>query len=463
MLIFSEQNVVKDPPFSRLDLISCRNFLIYLNKDLQKKVIGLFNYSLKTRGLLFLGNSENISEPRIFFALDLNSRLFIRNDDHSGPQRISIHAPFPVMAQLPQVALTEGDKQQIKVKKPLREIAEQALLTREDMAGVLVNNRGDIVYLHGRAGLYLEPAPGEAEMNNILKMAREGLKFELTNALHKAAEQREIVRLSGLRVKTNGHYTPVNISVHPLDPENTGDAGTQLYLVVLERGSRPAVPEAGTGQGGPQEELAVEVLRQQLRTKEEYLQAAKEELETANEELSSSNEEMQSINEELQSTNEELETSREELQSINEELSTVNAELQVKVSEVHGMSQRGGSVVTYVRAGEEVASPLVPEGEADLIIAFEQLEALRWFRSLKKGGKIIMNTRKIDPMPVITGAAEYPKDIEDKLIEKGGIVVSVDALAAAKKAGSVKTENLVMLGAASAGMGFSDQEISENL
>lgn len=135
--------------------------------------------------------------------------------------------------------------------------------------------------------------------------------------------------------------------------------------------------------------------------------------------------------------------------------------LDVKVSEVHGMSQRGGSVVTYIRAGKEVASPLVPEGEADLIIAFEKLEALRWFRSLKKGGNIIMNLREIDPMPVITGAAEYPKDIAERLQKKGESVTAIDALTAAKAAGSIKTENMVMLGAASKVMDFSDHDWQE--
>lgn len=335
MLIFSEQNVVKNPPFSKLDLISCRNFLIYLNKDLQNRIIGLFHYSLNPGGILFLGNSENISGTALFDTLDHGARLFQSKKNHPGLHSINGQLPFPTIANMTQTALPGETEKRTLGKKTVREIIEQALLNREDMAGALVNSRGDILYLHGRAGLYLEPAPGEADVNNILKMARQGLKNELMAALSRAADRKETVRRSGLKVKTNGQFTLVNLSVHPLAQEDVKGFEISLFLVVLERASQPAFPMGGTEPGGElEEDIRIEALKQELRTKEEYLQATNEELETANEELSSSNEEMQSINEELQSTNEELETSREELQSINEELSTVNAELQEKVLEL---------------------------------------------------------------------------------------------------------------------------------
>jgi two-component system CheB/CheR fusion protein len=157
MLIFSEQNIIRDPPFSKLDLISCRNFLIYIDKDLQNKLIGLFDYSLNPRGLLFLGNSENIGKPDLFSALDHTARLFQSVKDRSNPQKIVGQILFPSSGKLPQVAFSGGDINHIQTKKPLREITEQALLYREDMAGALVNSRGDVVYLHGRTGLYLDP------------------------------------------------------------------------------------------------------------------------------------------------------------------------------------------------------------------------------------------------------------------------------------------------------------------
>ena len=183
--------------------------------------------------------------------------------------------------------------------------------------------------------MYLEPAPGEAGINNILKMAREGLRRELATALHQAAATQATVRHPGLRVKTNGHFAPVNLTVRPVA------AGRRhrlpLYLVILEEAPprrRPRRPDSAARPVPTDAEARIAALKQELRAKEEYLQTTHEELETSNEELKSSNEEMQSVNEELQSTNEELETSKEELQSVNEELATVNAELQTKVADL---------------------------------------------------------------------------------------------------------------------------------
>ena len=227
----------------------------------------------------------------------------------------------------------------------MRELTERALLQQYAPAGALVNERGDILYLHGRTGQYLEPAPGEAGMN-ILKMAREGLRRDLTTALHKAVALKEPVRHAGLRVKTNGDFTTVNLTVQPVPAGPDAAAAPKLFLVDLRgcAGGGPGTVRKGRRRGGRREanrgESATDVdariatLKQELRAKEEYLQTTNEELATSNEELKSSNEEMQSVNEELQSTNEELETSKEELQSVNEELATVNAELQNKVADL---------------------------------------------------------------------------------------------------------------------------------
>lgn len=356
MLIFSEQNVIKDPPFSRLDLISCRNFLIYLGKDMQKKLISLFQYALNPGGILFLGNSENVGEADdIFVALDRKYRLFQSKKDFFGTQRMNSDQFFPAMMTTAPTALGALGKTEFPLKRPMREIAEQALLQRDDMAGALVNRHGDILYLHGRTGKYLEPAPGESEINNILKMAREGLRHELTTALHKAAERNETVCCFGLQVRTNGSFSSVNLSVRPVESNNNGTYETPLYLVVLEKASQSDIlmvdqPSASNEQSS-EDDARIEALKQQLRAKEDYLHAANEELETANEELCSSNEEMQSINEELQSTNEELETSREELQSINEELATVNAELQTKVTELSRLNNDMNNMLTGTGIG----------------------------------------------------------------------------------------------------------------
>lgn len=338
MLVFSEQDVLKDPPFSRLDLISCRNLLIYLGRELQKELIPLFHYALVPGGFLFLGTSETVGDASNYFvALDRKAKLYQRREDLRGSQR----AAFSRFAPQKTSTLPRSAARAISATKlPLRELAEQALL-QEVAAGALVNAHGDILYLHGRTGLYLEPAPGEAGVNNILKMAREGLRRELASALHRAAVAGETVRVEGLRVKTNGHSTAVNFSVRCV--ASAAAPEVQLYLVVLQEAAPitsgtkvKTLARPGKGALGkePAIETSLKALRQELQAKEEFLQSAIEELETSTEELKSSNEEMQSVNEELQSSNEELETSKEEMQSVNEEMATVNTELQAKVTEL---------------------------------------------------------------------------------------------------------------------------------
>lgn len=338
MLVFSEHDLIKDPPFSRLDLISCRNLLIYLDKDQQKKLITLFHYALRQGGVLFLGASESVGDlGDLYSVLDAKSKLFQRREDFQGPQRAALGRFLQPIgtdhahAALPQAAA----KAAVSVKLPLRELTEQALLRQLVPAGALVNDKGDILYLHGRTGMYLELVPGEAGINNILKMAREGLRRELTTALHKAVVSKQPARANGLSVKTNGHFASVNLTISPVAVGTAASGEPSLYLVILEDAPVPEpgqVSPVSDGQAAGQPvDARIATLQQELRAKEEYLQAANDELESSNDELRSANEEMQSVNEELQSTNEELETSKEELQSVNEELATVNTELQTKV------------------------------------------------------------------------------------------------------------------------------------
>ena len=215
MLVFSEQDVIKDPPFSRLDLISCRNLLIYMGGELQKKLIPLFHYALNPGGVLFLGTSETVGEfADLFATLDRKSKLYQRKEDGPGAHRSAVGKYLPPATEVGAVSRPAG-KAPGESKLPLRELTERALLQQYAPVGALVNERGDILYLHGRTGLYLEPAPGEAGMN-ILKMAREGLRRDLTTALHKAVASREPVRHPGLRVKTNGDFTTVDLTVRPV-------------------------------------------------------------------------------------------------------------------------------------------------------------------------------------------------------------------------------------------------------
>jgi two-component system, chemotaxis family, CheB/CheR fusion protein len=325
LLIFSEQDVLRDPPFSKLDLVSCRNLLIYLNAELHKKLIPMFNYALNPEGVLFLGTSETVGEFLRFFAeVDRKWKLYRKIED-AVDQRSAFGATL-----MPPLASAAARQRQAPAGSgeigpaSYRTLTEQTLLQHNDLVGVLVTARGEILHICGLTGRYLEPAPGDITIN-ILAMARKGLRRPLTTALHRAVAHKEPVNCPGLRIKTNGDFVHANLTVRPV-------SGTRdLYLVIIAPPPETDGASAAFTDRPTDGSDRIAALEQALQAKEEYLQAAMEEMETSNEELKSTNEELQSINEELQSTNEELETSKEELQSVNEELSTVNAELQVKV------------------------------------------------------------------------------------------------------------------------------------
>ncbi len=363
LLVFSEQDVTKDPPFSKLDLISCRNLLIYMGGELQRRLIPLFHYALNPGGFLFLGTSESIGEfDDLFSVLDRKAKVYQRKVA-SAAGRLSLLPPaFQSNAALPLESVKKNDP----TKRPLRDLAEQALLQRASPAGALVNGKGDILYLHGRTGQFLEPAAGEAGAANILKMAREGLRHDLTIKLRESVRSGKVTRCPALRINHHGHFVTARVSIHPLSGDQTGAADTRLFLVVFEEAAaepvspkvgratratktRPAAPRAGD------KDRRIAALEAELKAKEEYLQSAIEELQSSTEELKSSNEEMQSVNEELQSTNEELETSKEELQSVNEELTTVNTELQSKVADL----SRANNDMTNLMAGTGIATIFV--------------------------------------------------------------------------------------------------------
>jgi len=353
LLVFSEQDVAKDPPFSKLDLISCRNVLIYMGAELQRRLLPLFHYALGPGGYLFLGASESVGEFGDLFAIvERRAKIYRRKEAFRAGLRYFPSPAIPVVTSTSVALPHAGGRVAGPGKLPLRELTEQALLQESGRAAVLVDEHGDILFVHGRTGAYLEPAPGESGVNNVIKMAREGLRRDLANALHKAVAGTESVRCESLRVRSNGGFVTVDLTVRPVAAAAPADRSTDterapatpLFLVLLEEVRQPtseAVVEKVSEQALPgapgcddETEIRIVALKQELRAKEEYLQTANEELETSNEELRSSNEEMQSLNEELQSINEELETSKEELQSINEELATVNAELQTKVGDL---------------------------------------------------------------------------------------------------------------------------------
>jgi two-component system CheB/CheR fusion protein len=418
LLVFSKQDLIKDPPFSRLDLISCRNLLIYFGAELQKKLIPLFHYALKVGGILLLGTSEGVGEfTGMFSVLDRKAKLYRRKEDDEGAPRPPLGRFLPpMMAHEAREAVNgerpRGTRSIIAAQVPLRELTEQALLQQIAPAAALVNGQGDILYLHGRSGMYLEPAPGEAGISNILKMAREGLRQDLSMALNKAAASHDMVRALGVKVKTNGHFTRVNLSIRPLRhgaarlAELPKTPNVPLYLVILEEAfgleseaMPPADLPAGSGATGADAEARIAALRDELRAKDEYLQSTHEELESANEELKSSNEEMQSVNEELQSSNEELETSKEELQSVNEELATVNTELQTKVSDL----SRSNNDMNNLLAGTGIGTVFVDH----------QLRILRFTPAVSTIINLILSDVGRPVAHIASNLVDYPSLVAD--------------------------------------------------
>ena len=332
MSVFALQNVIKDPPFTKLDLISCRNLLIYLNTDLQRRLLPIFHYALKPGGLLFLGSSESLSGyGDLFEVVDKKWKIFRRKEILAGsypPIQFSVQRQKEEVEPLPALdLLSPRAVQESNIAGPVGRL----LLARFAPASVVVNEKGDVIYIHGRTGAYLEPAAGQPRLN-ILEMAREGLQHDLASALHQAVTEKTGVIREDVRVKVNNEFTYVNVSVTKInEPESLRSL---LLVTFLPQPTTVTMGKAKSGSHSKRETSRTAGLERELQSTKESLQTTIEELETSNEELKSTNEELQSTNEELQSTNEEMETSKEELQSLNEELSTVNAEIQSKVEDL---------------------------------------------------------------------------------------------------------------------------------
>lgn len=322
MVIFAQQNIIMDPPFTKLDLLSCRNLLIYFGPELQKKLIPLFHYALTTHGLLLLGNAETVSSfTGLFAAIDSHSRLY-RRIEQTLP---SADIQFPTK-YFPVAAMTQTDTAPSKAVFNLQSQVDQLLLQNYAPTAVVVNVEGDILYINGRTGKYLEPAAGKANWN-IHAMARDGLRHELAGAIKKAQQQAEAVEVPSLTVGTNGGSQTINLTVQAIVKP---DMLKGMLIVIFTDVATPKTRRRA--RNAPSAEL--QALQDELQQAREQLQIAREEMQTSQEELKSSNEELQSTNEELQSTNEELTTSKEEMQSLNEELQTINAELQSKVTDL---------------------------------------------------------------------------------------------------------------------------------
>lgn len=330
MAIFSIQDLVKDPPFTRLDLLSCRNVFIYLDHELQKRLLRLFHYALRPDGILFLGASESIGGyVDLFTERNRRWKIFKRKDSgHAAGAGL----PFPFALSPKETGEIASRAQAQSTRSPAARIsgvAEKLLLDRYAPTCVLINKSGEILYTHGSIMGYLTLPQGQASLN-ILAMARGRLKNTLATLIRKARTQKRPASVEGVQVKNNGKIQRLNLTATRYQA-NYG-AGELLLITFEDSGPRSATRKGGRATPPNAENVAR--LEQELWTAREQLQSAMAERQSPDEELRSYNEELQSANEELQSMNEELETSKEELQSLNEELATVNAELQGKSDEL---------------------------------------------------------------------------------------------------------------------------------
>ncbi|MBI1914684.1 MAG: PAS domain-containing protein [Planctomycetes bacterium] len=326
---FAIQDLISDPPFSKLDLIICRNLLIYLEPEIQHHVISLFHFALRPGGGLFLGSSEGISrQDELFEPINKKWHLYRRVGSARRGQ-----LSFPI-APAEEIRVTAARPAAARRPINFADITRQALLAQYTPASVLVNKRYQVLYLHGPVSRYLQLPVGEPTLD-LLSMAHEELGTKLRAALHRAFRQEQAVVVTGVRVKRNGDSHPVRVTVRPV---KDGKEVEGLYLVTFEDEAEAAgQPTAPIIEAVPPEaEAVIRQLEYELKATREDLQSTVEEVEATNEEQKASNEEIMSINEELQAANEELETSKEELESLNEELSTVNAQLQDKVEELEG-------------------------------------------------------------------------------------------------------------------------------
>jgi two-component system CheB/CheR fusion protein len=325
MCVFARQDLTKDPPFSRLDLILCRNVLIYMDTVLQKKLLSVFHYALNPHGFLVLGQAETVGAHGTLFSLvDKKFRVHRKKVAAAMPTMT-----FPVDYTSAGLPARKTAPEPPGVEKFLQNEVSRVLMERFAPPGVVIDSDMQIVQFRGQTGPYLEPAPGEASLN-LLKMSKEGLLYGLRTAIHTARKTRNTVRKDGLQLRTGSAWRPVSVEVIPL-----AASGRPHYLVLFDESIRgdAAPPVKKVADVLPkrlanrEKKTQVDFLQRELAASREYLQSIIQELEAANEELQSANEEILSSNEELQSTNEELDTAKEELQSTNEELNTVNEEL----------------------------------------------------------------------------------------------------------------------------------------
>ena len=391
MIVFAPHDVIKDPPFTRLDILFCRNLLIYMESDLQKKLMNLFYYSLNTGGIMVLGIAENAcSQDKLFSVVDAKFKIYKRSLVQMGIDKMEFPNYFS-----PSIKRMDEDTKMPEVTVNIQTFADQLLLQSFAPASILINKEGDILYITGRTGKYLEPAAGKANMN-IYSMAREGLRNELLSSIRKAKQNNETIYLRNINAGSDESNEHVDITIHPVMKP---DAFKETIMIVFSdvTSSRKQIRKK-TKPGEQTLSSHDQGLEIELQQALEELQSNHEEMQTSQEELKSINEELQSANEELQSTNEELITSKEEMQSLNEELQTVNSELQNKV-------------VDYMESNNDMKNLLNSTDVATLFLD-KNLNIRRFTDQLIK----IIKLRKSDigrPFTDIVSDLHYPEIAEN--------------------------------------------------
>jgi two-component system CheB/CheR fusion protein len=324
MVVFAPQNVIKDPPFTKLDIITCRNMLIYIDSDLQNKLVSLFHYSLNQKGILILGSAETLGNKNELFNT-IDSKLHIYQN--TGEPKSKILLNFP--SAFAQTKRNMKENQTIsKIPDNIQVLTDNLLLQQFSPASILVTTQGNILYLTGNTGKYLTPAAGKASMN-IFTMAREGLQNELPIAFRKAIKNYEKLILHNVKIEANGGTLVVDVTIQQIEKPLALKGKLIVLFTDVPFDKQKTTLRKKTK--GTSTDMYTE-FELEIQRLNEDLHVTREEMQTSHEELKSTNEELQSSNEEMQSTNEELTTSKEEMQSMNEELNTLNAELQSKIN-----------------------------------------------------------------------------------------------------------------------------------
>ncbi|MFC5862814.1 chemotaxis protein CheB [Acidicapsa dinghuensis] len=357
MCVFARQNVANDPPFSQMNVVACRNLLIYIQPVLQKKIIPVLHYALKPSGFLVLGSSESVSTfPELFSTVDKKHKIYAKKATASRLHYDFVQSYYPAQSALSirgQALKSQfNDKDELDVQAE----ADRLVLREHAPAGVVINRDMEVVQFRGQTTPYLAPPPGKPSMN-VLKLARNGLAIELRALITAAAKKDAAVRKDSVAFDENGHKRTLNLSVTPLGEKGAVEKGARnrdFFLILFDDVTPLWTPpkevtaeRRSKGRGAGDQETRR--LKQELAGTRDALRSAIESEDSLREEFQSANEEILSANEELQSTNEELETSKEELQSANEELGTLNAELRVKNTELHDLSNDISNLLNSTR------------------------------------------------------------------------------------------------------------------